>query len=153
MKKVVTGSDHGGFKLKERIKKHLEKKGYNVTDTGIYNENSAHYPEIAEKACREFLKGDYEFGILFCGTGIGISISANKIKGIRCALINDIYTAKMCKAHNNVNFLSFGGRVEYKEASVEEMIDKYIETEFEGGRHQTRIEMITALEQDNMAVT
>lgn len=145
-KKVVVGSDHGGVELKGQIKKFLESEGYNVSDIGIYNNESADYPDIAKKTCEEFLKGDYAFGILCCGTGIGISIAANKIKGIRCALIHDLFTAEMCKAHNNANFIAFGGRLTY-EVPIEEMIKKYAETSFEGGgRHENRIAKIAALE-------
>ena len=146
MKRVVIGSDHGAFDLKERIKKHLENKGYEVKDTGTLEEESVDYPDMAENACREFLKGVYEFGIVCCGTGIGISIAANKIDGIRCGLIHDLFTAEKCKAHNNVNFIAFGGRLDYIDVSVEQMIDKYIDTEFEGDRHQRRLDKITALE-------
>ncbi len=146
MKRVVIGADHGAFQLKERIKKHLDKKGYEITDTGVLEEVSVDYPDMAENACREYLKGNYDFGIVCCGTGIGISIAANKIKGIRCALQQNLFTAEMSKAHNNANFLAFGGRIEYKDGTVEEMIDKFIETDYEGDRHQRRIDKITGLE-------
>lgn len=146
MKRVVVGSDHGAFQLKERIKKYLEDKGYEVTDTGVLEEKSVDYPDMAESACLKYLEGGFEFGILCCGTGIGISIAANKVDGIRCGLIHDLFTAEKCKAHNNVNFIAFGGRLDYGNVTVEEMIDKYIETEFEGDRHQKRIDKITALE-------
>ncbi len=146
MKKAVVGCDHGAFDLKNRIKKHLEEKGYEVCDVGIHTDEPVDYPDIAGAACKTFLDGDYEFGVLCCGTGIGISIAANKVNGIRCALVHDLFTAEKCKAHNNVNFLAFGGRIEYKTASVEEMIDKYIETDFEGERHERRLLKITALE-------
>ena len=146
MKKVVIGADHGAYQLKERIKQHLEKKGYEVTDTGVHEDKSVDYPDMAENACREYLKGGYEFGIVCCGTGIGISIAANKIKGIRCALQQNLFTAEMSRAHNNANFIAFGGRIEYREATVEDMIDKFAETSFEGDRHQRRIDKITGLE-------
>ncbi|MCL2481426.1 MAG: ribose 5-phosphate isomerase B [Spirochaetaceae bacterium] len=144
-KKIVLGTDHGGFELKERIKNHLEKSGHIIIDVGVYNEDSVDYPDVANKACNEYKSGNYDFGILFCGTAIGISMAANKIKGIRCAVIHDLFTAEMCKAHNNANFLAFGGRIEYN-ASVENMIDKFIETTYEGGRHEQRLNKITALE-------
>ena len=146
MKRVVVGSDHGAFELKERIKKHLEQKGYEIKDTGVLENKSVDYPDMAEKACLEYLKGGYDFGILCCGTGIGISIAANKINGIRCGLIHDLFTAEKCKSHNNANFISFGGRLDYGNITVEQMIDKYIETDFEGDRHQRRIDKITKLE-------
>ena len=144
-KKIVLGTDHRGFELKERIKNHLEKSGHIIIDVGVYNEDSVDYPDVANKACNEYKSGNYDFGILFCGTAIGISMAANKIKGIRCAVIHDLFTAEMCKAHNNANFLAFGGRIEYN-ASVENMIDKFIETTYEGGRHEQRLNKITALE-------
>ena len=144
-KKIILGSDHGAFKLKERIKNHLEKSGHTITDVGVYNEDSVDYPDIAAKTCKEYKSGDYDFGILFCGTGIGISIAANKIAGIRCAVVHDLFTAEMSKAHNNANFLAFGGRIEYN-TPVEKMIDKFIETAHEGGRHGQRIDKITELE-------
>ena len=144
-KKIVVGADHGGFELKERIKNYLEKNGYAITDVGVYNKDSADYPDIADKACTEYKSGNYAFGILFCGTGIGISISANKIKGIRCAVVHDLFTAEMSKVHNNANFLAFGGRIEYN-IPVEKMIDKFIQATHEGGRHEQRINKIAALE-------
>jgi ribose 5-phosphate isomerase B len=145
-KKIVVGSDHGGFELKEKIKKYLDERGYAVTDTGAFNTDSVDYPDFALAACKEFLSKDYDLGILFCGTGIGISIAANKIHGIRCALPNDLFTAEMCKAHNNANFIAFGGRVKYQ-IPIEEMIDKFIATNFEGGgRHEKRVQKIAALE-------
>ncbi|MCL2706239.1 MAG: ribose 5-phosphate isomerase B [Spirochaetaceae bacterium] len=144
-KKIILGTDHGGFKLKERIKAYLEKNGHIITDAGVYNEDSVDYPDIASKVCNEYKSGNFDFGILFCGTALGISMAANKIKGIRCAVVHDLFTAEMCKAHNNANFLAFGGRIEYN-ASVEKMIDKFIETTYEGGRHEQRINKISALE-------
>ena len=143
--KVVIGCDHGAFQLKEQIKNFLVESGYEVSDAGVYSEKRADYPDIAEKACREFLKGGYAFGILCCGTGIGISIAANKINGIRCALMHDLYTAEMSKAHNNANFIAFGGRVSYTDP-VESMITKFIKTEYEGGRHEDRLRKISSLE-------
>jgi ribose 5-phosphate isomerase B len=144
-KKILMGSDHGGFELKERIKKHLEKNKHTITDLGVYNTDSVDHPDIADKVCNEYKSGNYDFGILFCGTGVGISIAANKIKGIRCAVVHDLFTAEMSKAHNNANFLAFGGRIEYN-APVEKMIDKYIEANYEGGRHEQRLSKVAALE-------
>ncbi len=145
-KKIIVGADHGGFELKERIKKYLEKNGYTITDIGTYNKDSVDYPDIAEKACNEYKSGGYDFGILFCGTGIGISIAANKIKGIRCAIVHDLFTAEMSKAHNNANFLAFGGRIEYS-VPVEKMLDKFIQTKYEDGRHEQRLCKIADLEE------
>jgi ribose 5-phosphate isomerase B len=145
MKRAIIGNDHGAVALKFRIMNFLAKKGYEVLNMGVDTEDSVDYPDIAAKVCGEFKKGGFEFGILCCGTGIGISISANKIEGILCALPQNIYAAEMAKAHNNVNFLAFGGRIEYAD-SVEAMIGKYIDTPFAGGRHERRVEKMFALD-------
>lgn len=146
MKKVVLANDHGAVELSKRIITHLEKRGYEVNWLGTETETSVDYPDQAEKACSEFKRGGYEFGVLCCGTGIGISIAANKVSGIRCALIADKYSAEMTKRHNNPHFIAFGGRVQYHD-SVEEMLDAFIDSTFEGGRHQNRIDKIMALEE------
>lgn len=140
-KRVVIANDHGAIKLKDKIVKYLENRGYSIKNIGVNDGESADYPDKAVEACNEYLSGDYEFGILCCGTGIGISITANKVPGIRCALLHDLYTAEMAKNHNNANFISFGGRLEYKD-SIEKMIDIFIDTEFGGDRHQRRIDKI-----------
>lgn len=137
-KRVVIANDHGGTDLKLRIVNHLEKLGFEVKNIGVDGEDSADYPDIALEACKEYKTGSYDFGILCCGTGIGISIAANKVPGIRCALIHNLFTAEMSKNHNNANFLAFGGRLDYAD-TVEDMIDKYINTDFGGDRHQRRI--------------
>lgn len=144
-KKVVIANDHGAIEIKQRIVKHLENRGYSVNDLGVNSEESVDYPDYAEKAGKEFLMNPYEFGIVCCGTGIGISISANKLEGIRCALPQNSFAAHMAKAHNNANFLAFGGRIEYQEA-IEQMLDAFIDHEFEGGRHAKRVAKIMALE-------
>lgn len=146
MKKVVLGADHGGYELKNRIGKYLESRGYEIIDMGVNSSDSVDYPDMAEKTALEFLKGRYEFGVVCCGTGIGISISANKVKGIRCALPQNIFAAKMSKEHNNANMIAFGGRIEYHE-SVEDMVEAYISAEFGGGRHDRRVQKIMAIEQ------
>jgi ribose 5-phosphate isomerase B len=149
IKKIITGSDHGGFDLKEKIKKHLSMLGYEITDIGTFDQKAVDYPDIALAACKEFLgSNNYGFGILCCGTGIGISIAANKINGIRCALPHDLFIAEMCKAHNNANFIAFGGRVNYT-TPVEDIIDKFIVTNFEGNsRHEKRLQKITEIERE-----
>ena len=121
MKKIVIAGDHGALELKEAIVQFLKKKYFSVIDLGTFGSQSVDYPDMAKAACDEFNKVGYEFGILLCGTGIGISMAANKIKGIRCALISDLFTAQMAKAHNNANFIAFGGRVRYN-MPVTEMI-------------------------------
>ena len=146
IKKAVIGCDHGAFELKEKIRQYLVSSGYDIYDAGIKSADvTADYPDIASAACREFLAGGYSFGVLCCGTGIGISIAANKIEGIRCALLHSLFTAEMSKAHNNANFIAFGGRIKYSD-SVEDMIKKFIDTEYEGGRHDRRLFKISALE-------
>lgn len=141
---IVIANDHGAVELTARIVKHLEKLGHNVNYLGVKTEESVDYPDQAKLACTEYLKGNYDFGILCCGTGIGISISANKIEGIRCALPQDCYAAEKAKQHNNANFIAFGGRVEYKEDPIE-ILDDFMKASFEGGRHQRRIDKMMNL--------
>ena len=143
--KAVIANDHGGVELAASLIKHLEEKRIEVTYLGIDSTESVDYPDYAEKAVNEYRKGCYDFGILVCGTGIGISVSANKMKGIRCALPQNSYAAAMAKQHNNANFIAFGGRIEYTEP-VTDILDAYIDSEFEGGRHQRRIDKMMALE-------
>ena len=115
--KVVIGCDHGGFELKEVLSAHLKDKGFDVVDVGTYDTNSVDYPDIAQKACEEVIYGRCEWGVLICGTGIGISIAANKVNGIRCALVSNEYSAEMTKRHNNANMVAFGGRVTRTDSS------------------------------------
>ena len=142
---VVIGSDHGGFGLKETLLTHQKEKGIEVVDVGCYDTNSVDYPDIAEKACAKVTSGECEWGILVCGTGIGISMAANKVRGIRCALVSNEYSAEMTKRHNNANFIAFGGRVTGPDLA-KNIVDAYINAEFEGGRHQKRVDKISALE-------
>ncbi len=142
---IVIGCDHGGFELKQELMKYLESIGKEVSDCGTYDTQSVDYPDIAEKTCKEYLKGGYEFGILICGTGIGISMAANKIDGIRCALVSNEYSAEMTKRHNNANMLAFGGRVTGVELAIS-ILKAYMNAEFEGGRHENRVNKIHLLE-------
>lgn len=142
---IVIGCDHGGFELKQALIRHLESIGEEVKDCGTYDAISVDYPDIAEKTCKEYLRGGYDFGILICGTGIGISIAANKIDGIRCALVGTEYAAEMTKRHNDANMLAFGGRVTGSELAIS-ILNAYMRAQFEGGRHQGRIDKIHALE-------
>jgi ribose 5-phosphate isomerase B len=144
-KNVVIGADHGAFELKTKIIEHLVDRGFTIRNMGVNSSDSVDYPDLAEKTCKEYLSGDYDFGIVCCGTGIGISISANKIDGIRCALPANVFGAEMSKIHNNANFIAFGGRTSYQD-SVNDMIDAFINSEFEGGRHQRRVDKIMGLE-------
>jgi len=142
---ILIANDHGGVKLKNEIKNHLESRGHHITNLGIDTEDSVDYPDLAVKAGTEFKKNKYDFGILICGTGIGISISANKIRGIRCALLINKFSAEMAKAHNNANFIAFGGRINYND-SPSEMVDAFIASKFEGGRHEKRVNKIMDIE-------
>ena len=144
-KKVVIANDHGAVELKDEIKKHLESRGYEVNDLGVAPEEAADYPDKAEEACLEYLKGGYEFGVVCCGTGIGISISANKVRGIRCALVQNCFAAEMTRKHNDSNFIAFGGRIDYPE-KVTDMVDAYVDAAFEGGRHERRVNKMMSLE-------
>ncbi|MBP1710625.1 MAG: rpiB [Deltaproteobacteria bacterium] len=147
MKKIVIASDHGAVDLKNDIADFLRKNNFEVTDIGTEGPAAVDYPDIALAACNEFKKGGYDFGVLLCGTGIGVTIAANKVKGIRCALLFDLYSAEMARAHNNANFIAFGGRIKYA-VGVHEMIEKFIGTSFEGGRHERRIAKMMAIEQE-----
>ena len=144
---LAIGSDHGGFELKEHIIKYLKDKGIECKDFGCYDENSVDYPDIAKKVCSSITSGECERGILVCGTGIGMSIAANKVKGIRAAMCTDVYSAKMTKQHNNTNVLCLGGRVTGRELAFM-ICDTWLNEEFMGGRHQNRIDKITAIEQE-----
>ena len=141
MRKIIIASDHGAVALKSEIVSFLKTKNCDVKDMGVSSEDPVDYPDIAVLACNEFKKGGYDFGILLCGTGIGVSITANKIKGIRCALIHDLFTAEMAKAHNDANFIAFGGRVKYQ-VPVAQMIEKFMDTKFAGDRHIRRVTKI-----------
>lgn len=138
---IAIGADHGGFELKEHIKKHLDDLGIIYKDYGTYSEDSVDYPDCAAPVCKAIQDGTAENGILICGTGIGISIAANKYKGIRAALCGDVYSAKMTKMHNNSNILCMGGRVVGRELAFM-IVDTWLRAEFEGGRHEARIAKI-----------
>lgn len=142
---IVLGSDHGGFQLKQEIKKHLDEKNISYIDVGCPDENLVDYPDIAKEACSHVTSGECEVALLFCGTGIGISMAANKVKGIRAACCSDCFSAKYTRLHNNANALCMGGRVVGAGLAIM-MVDAFLETEFEGGRHQRRVDKITALE-------
>lgn len=143
--KIVVANDHGAVELTKQIVEHLEKNNHQVNHLGVKEEKSVDYPDMAALACEEYLKGDYDFGILCCGTGIGISISANKFDGIICALPQNIYASKMAKEHNNANFIAFGGRIDYQENPLE-MLDAYIDAKFSGERNVRRVGKMLALE-------
>ena len=143
---ITIGSDHGAVELKEEVKKVLaEFDGVEVKDVGTFGKESVDYPDIAENVCADVVSGESERGIVLCGTGLGISIAANKIKGIRCALCNDVYSAKKSREHNNANVLAMGGRV-LGFGPAGEIVRAWLTTEFEGGRHERRVNKIMALE-------
>ncbi|MBF7096164.1 ribose 5-phosphate isomerase B [Alkalibacter mobilis] len=143
--KIAIGSDHGGFQLKETVKEYLLDKNYEVEDFGAYDTESVDYPEIGEKVALSVKDGESEKGIIVCGTGLGISISANKIPGIRAALVSDTFSAKMSRAHNDANILALGGRVLGTDLALE-IVDTWLKTDFEGGRHERRVNKIKDLE-------
>jgi ribose 5-phosphate isomerase B len=143
---IALGSDHGGFELKEIIIEHLKKKGYDIRDFGVYSTCSSDYPDEAVPASEAVLAGEADLGILICGTGIGISISANKLHGIRCALCGDVFSAKMARMHNNANMLALGGRVTGPGHALE-IVDAFLCTPFsDEERHARRVEKIMQLE-------
>ncbi len=144
--KIALGCDHGGFEHKEAIFAHLKERGFEVEDFGIYECVSVDYPEIALKVANSVSKGENELGILVCGTGIGMSLAANKVKGIRAAAVSEHFSAKYTRLHNNSNILCIGGRV-IGVGTALELVDLFVDTKFEGGRHQKRIDMITAIEE------
>lgn len=143
--KIAIGCDHGGLEHKNAIKEHLESRGFEVVDSGIYEQVSVDYPDIAEKVCANILSGECERGFLVCGTGVGMSIAANKIKGIRAAVCSEHFSAKYTRLHNDTNILCLGGRV-IGIGTALELADIFVDTEFEGGRHANRVAKITALE-------
>lgn len=145
--RIGLGCDHGGYNLKIEVAKFLESKGIECVDFGTNNASeSVNYPEYGEKVANAVIGKDVDYGIVCCGTGIGISLAANKVPGIRCAVVSDVFSAKMSKAHNNANMLSLGERVLGKGLALE-IVDAWINTEFEGGRHSNRVDMIKAIEE------
>ena len=143
--KIAIGCDHGGLEHKDAIKEHLINRGFEVIDSGIYEQMSVDYPDIAEKVCANITSGECERGILVCGTGIGMSIAANKIKGIRAAACSEHFSAKYTRLHNDSNVLCLGGRVVGVGTAIE-LADLFVDTEFEGGRHATRVAKIKNIE-------
>lgn len=143
--KIAIGCDHGGLEHKNAIKEHLESRGFEVVDSGIYEQVSVDYPDIAEKVCANILSGECERGFLVCGTGIGMSIAANKIKGIRAAVCSEHFSAKYTRLHNDTNILCLGGRV-IGIGTALELADIFVDTEFEGGRHANRVAKIKEIE-------
>ncbi len=143
--KIAIGSDHAGFKLKEEIKKFLEEKGMEVIDFGTNFEERVDYPDYAIPLAESVAKGEEDLGILICGTGIGMSIAANKVKGIRASLVSDVYSAHSAREHNNANVLCMGGRVLGTELA-KEITNAWLNAKFLGGRHERRINKIAEYE-------
>ena len=146
--KIAIGCDHGGLEHKNAIAEHLKERGFEVKDFGIYEQMSVDYPDIAVKVAGSVKDGECELGILVCGTGIGMSLAANKVKGIRAAAVSEHFSAKYTRLHNNSNILCLGGRVIGTGTAIE-LTDLFVDTEFEGGRHAKRVDKITAIEEAN----
>ena len=142
---IAIGSDHAGYALKEEIKLYLEEKGVKYKDFGTGSEQSVHYPVYAGKVAEAIQSSECDKGILVCGTGIGISIAANKFKGIRCAACSDTFSARMTRLHNDANIIAIGARVVGGGLAMD-IIEAFLTTGFEGGKHAVRVDMITELE-------
>jgi len=139
--KYFIGTDHAGFEVKPFVIEYLQKKGIEVEDLGCFSKESVDYPDFAHKVAKAVLENPGSKGILICGSGIGMSLAANKHKGIRAALCHDYYTAKMSRLHNDANILCFGARIVGK-GEIESILEAWLNTEFEGGRHKRRVEKI-----------
>ena len=144
--KISVGCDHGGLEHKDAIVSHLKERGFEVKDNGIYENHSVDYPDIALLVCDDIVSGECERGILVCGTGIGMSLAANKVKGIRAAACSEHFSAKYTRLHNDSNVLCLGGRV-IGVGTALEMVDLFVDTEFEGGRHANRVNKVMAIEE------
>ncbi len=143
--KIAIGNDHAAVALKQHVVKYLESKGHEVMDLGIGEGERADYPLKGEEVARKVVSGEAERGIVICGTGIGISIAANKVHGVRCACVSEPVSARMCRSHNNCNMIAFGERIVGIQIA-EAIVDAFLETEAEGGRHANRVEMIMQVE-------
>ncbi|MDE7190894.1 MAG: ribose 5-phosphate isomerase B [Clostridia bacterium] len=143
--KIAIGCDHGGIVLKPTVKKVLENNGIEIIDMGCEDVKSVDYPDYALKVAEAVSKGEVDRGIILCGTGIGISIAANKVKGVRAAVCHDLFTAQMCAQHNDANILAMGGRVIGEELAGQ-MVQVWLDTPFEGGRHNGRVAKISEIE-------
>lgn len=144
-KKITIGCDHAGYELKLKVIEHLKERGIEVIDVGTDSTASCDYPAIAHKLCQNIQNGTTELGILICGTGIGMSMAANKHRGIRAAACSDTFSARLTRLHNNANVLCFGERVVGMGLALD-LVDNFIDADFEGGKHQRRVDMIAAIE-------
>ncbi len=147
--KITIGCDHAGYELKGKIIAHLQERGIEVIDVGTHSADSCDYPAIAHALCKNIQDGVTELGILICGTGVGMSMAANKHRGIRAAACSDTFSARLTRIHNDANVLCFGERVVGMGLAID-LVDNFIDAEFEGGKHQRRVDMITAIEQDEL---
>ena len=147
--KIAIGNDHVAVEMKNHIKKYLEDKGHEIVNFGTDTNERCDYPIYGKIVADAVASGECERGILICGTGIGISLAANKVKGIRAAVCSESYSARLTRQHNDANIIAFGARV-VGTATAEMIVDEFISTEYDGGRHQKRIDMITAIEQGEM---
>lgn len=146
MSKIIAlAADHGGYALKEEIKKHLDEIGVAYKDFGTHSEASVDYPDVALPACDAVVSGECDKALLFCGTGVGISMSANKVKGIRACCCSDTFSAEFTRRHNDANALCMGGRVVGPGLAIQ-LVDLFLNTEYEGGRHARRVEKLMAIE-------
>ncbi len=148
--KIVIGCDHAGFGIKKAVKEHIEQKGYEVVDVGTNSTDSCHYPLFADAACKKILSGECELGILICGTGVGMSIAANKHKGIRAACCSDVFSARLTREHNDANILCFGERVIGVGTAID-LVDAFLDAEYmNNGNHVIRVAMLADIENDNL---
>ena len=142
---IALACDHGAYDFKEALKKHLDSKGIAYKDFGCYNKESCDYPDFAGAAAKAVAAGECDRGIVCCTTGIGVSIAANKVNGVRCALVSDLMTARLTRQHNDTNVLAIGAGVVAEKLALE-IVDTWLDTAFEGGRHSRRVEKLMALE-------
>ena len=143
--KIAIGNDHSAVELREVISAHLKERGYEVEEVGTFSTESSNYPEWGEKVARKVIAKEADLGIAICGTGVGISIACNKVKGIRAVVCSEPYSARLSRQHNNANVLCFGARVVGTELA-KMIVDEWLDAEFQGGRHQMRVDMITEIE-------
>jgi ribose 5-phosphate isomerase B len=150
MKKIILGGDHAAPELKKIVYDHLIAKGFTVEDVGTHSTESCNYPDIARALCKKLQNGEGDLGILICGTGIGMSMAANKHRGIRAACCSDTFSARLTREHNDANVLCFGARVIAQGLALD-LVDAFVNTEFQGGKHQIRVDMIAEIERDQLA--
>lgn len=147
--KIVIGCDHAGFGIKKSVIEHIQEKGHEVVDVGTYSTDSCHYPIYADAACKKIMDGECELGILICGTGIGMSIAANKHKGIRAACCSDVFSARLTREHNDANILCFGERVVGIGTAID-LVDAFLDSKYLGnGNHVIRVKMLSDIENGN----